>query len=91
MATSNGHRRPANDRPNHSMKRVALFLAVVLGISSTGCAAVSHRKAKRPTPVQVVTVETTPEGYLFKDKRGTTWLLSISTDGRLVIQKVLPQ
>ena len=72
------------------MRKLSLLFSLVLGFAAIGCAA-THAKLKKKAPKPILiaeTIETIPEGLLLRDKAGSTWLLSISREGRLVIRKV---
>jgi hypothetical protein len=73
------------------MRTLSLIVSVIVGLSSTGCAAIAHKK--KPTkPILIAeTIETSPEGYFIKDKKGGVWLLTVSPDGRIVTRKVPAQ
>jgi hypothetical protein len=70
------------------MKSLSIIFTLLLGLSVSGCAATKPAKTKKSIAPVEIKVETIPQGYLLKDEKGVTWLLTVSTDGRVVMWKV---
>ena len=73
------------------MKKLAVLLCVLIGISAPGCAATKRATRRKLESIIPVAIETTPDGYLVKDQTGQVWVLTVSPEGRLYITKVKSQ